>query len=95
MTDDGVSRTNEVPDSELGRLSNAMLQVMHDHGDEEVRAIVMLHKGDKGITALGNYEHDGDGDLGAIQDLFMYLKYVMQANGQDMVILPMQGPSPS
>ena len=79
-----TGKTHEAPDTLLGKLAADMLKLVDDLADEEVRAIVMLHKGTDGMTALGGYEHDEDGNTGAMADLFLYLQSIAEANGRTL-----------
>lgn len=75
----------ETPDSPLGFLADAMLKTLHEQDDEGVKAIVMLHRGDEGMTALSGY--DDDENVDAVADLFQYLQRLMEANGRKMEIV--------
>lgn len=80
-----MPRKTETPDSPLGFLADAMLKTLHAEGDEGVRAIVMLHRGNEGMTALSGYEDDENID--AVADLFQYLQRLMEANGRTLEII--------
>lgn len=87
MTDQETTRSGQ-PSGPLGALADAMLGLSNA---EDVKAIVMLCRGTDGMVGMGGYDGDDDGE--AIADMFQYLTKVMEANGQQMILLPIEGGS--
>ncbi len=94
-----TARRDLEPETPAAKLAAAMMEVCDDSDLPGLRAIVMLHYENpddelNAVTALHGYDHE-DGDTAAITDLFLYLRSIFEANGKTMLLVPMQGPSPS
>ena len=75
-------RKSEVPDEPLGHLAKSMTDLVPDG----THAIVMLRdEDDRAMLHLSGFETEGD----AITEIVVHLKAIFEANGQDLVIVPM------
>ena len=79
-------RTTE-PHDRLTRLCAAMTDTLHSQPeyDDKVKCIVFLDDGDRGGLQLDNYTDDTD----AIVDLMIHLKAIFNANGKELMLVPM------
>lgn len=79
-------RSEDGPVDRLTRICDAMTETLVAHPEhlQEDRAIVFLDDGDRGGIVLHGY----DDDMDAMTDLFMHLKAIFEANGKQLMIVP-------
>lgn len=84
-----VRRTEGEPHDRLTRICAAMTDALDAHPEmsDDVKCVVMLQDAEKGGIQLHGYEDDSD----AIVDLFMHLRAIFKANGQELAIAPFPG----
>jgi hypothetical protein len=83
-----VHRTEGEPYDRLTRLCAAMtdaLEANPERGDE--KCIVFLQDGQRGGLQLHGYDDEGE----AIVDLFVHLRAILRANGQELLMAPLGG----
>jgi|SRR5215471_8469528 len=91
--DKDAKRSVGEPNSRMTRLCNAGLQAIETHPEytEDVKIIIMIHDNtggeDSGGIGMGGYNSPED-DSEAVMDLFIHLKSIFQANGSDLMIMP-------
>lgn len=79
---DGASRSDE-PQDPITTLAEKVLKALEADPDaEDVKAIVMLHRGEEGGIAIAGYDDDAE----AASDLYVYLKAIFNANGQQVIL---------
>ena len=86
MTDD-VQKGN-APFDRLTGLCKQMTVPLDAEENRDVKAIVFLQDGENG----GIQTHGYEGETDAIVDLFIHMKALFNAQGKDILFIPMTGP---
>lgn len=77
-------RTEDVPSDRLTRLCNAMTETLDANPERgEEKCIIFLQEGNRGGLVLHGYEDDHE----ALVDLFIHMRAIFHANGQDLQII--------
>ena len=82
-------RTEGEPHDELTLLTDLMWKAVEaDPGyDERIKGIVFLNLGDRAGVGLFGYDSDAE----AIADIFVHMRGIFAANGQELQIHPLRG----
>jgi hypothetical protein len=80
------TRQSEEPHDRLTILANEMIERLRElTPDERVRCVVLLDDGEMGGIGVSGYDTSGD----AIADIFVHLKAMFEANGQQLMVVPL------
>jgi hypothetical protein len=87
VAEERPTRTEGEPHERLTRLCSAMTEALDanpERGDE--RCIVFLQDGERGGLVLHGYDDDTE----AITDLILHLRAIFEANGKQLLIVPLR-----
>ena len=85
------ARREQKPHERLTRVCDAMLEggKAHPEYEEGMRLITLVNFDNHGGIGIDGYDDDDDWD--AVIDIFLHLKAIVQASGQDLLIVPLKG----
>ena len=84
---DNVQKGN-IPFDRLTGLCKEMTDVLDTGENADVKAIIFLQDGHNGGIQTHGYEEENE----ALVDLFIHMKALFNAQGKDVLFIPMTGP---